>query len=268
VKRRDSSGADGGAVLITGASEGIGRATAELFAARGHDLILLARTRERLQTLADSFAAKHGIECSPLVADVRDAVELQRLITAALDGRPLAAAVVNAGIGLYGPFLHTSWSDIELLLRTNFEGAIATARAVLPSLARGSSLVLLSSTIGKRAVPYNAVYCATKQGLLGFADALRLELRSRGVHVGVVSPARTDTPFFERMIYAVPQTRRRAVPTNPPARVARAILRCVRLRRREIVVSFPGKVFAFVGYHFPRLSDFLLYHNVPRPDDA
>ncbi len=257
-----------GAVLITGASEGIGRATAELFAARGYDLVLLARTRERLEPLAASLAAAHGVECVPLEADVRDAAELQERIGDALRGRSLAAAVVNAGIGLYGPFLRTSWSDIEQLLRTNFEGAIATARAVLPAIKRRGSLVLLSSTIGKRAVPYNAVYCATKQGLLGFADALRLELRPRGVHVGVVSPARTDTTFFDRMIYAVPQTRRRAVPTNPPAQVARAIYRCVRLRRREIVVSFPGKVFAFVGYHFPRLSDFLLYHNVPRPDDA
>ncbi|MBE0643122.1 MAG: SDR family NAD(P)-dependent oxidoreductase [Bacteroidetes bacterium] len=257
-----------GLVLITGASEGIGRATAALFAAQGFDLLLLARGKERLQELCASLASEFHVACTPLPADVADAEEAMRRIRAALAGRRLAVAVINAGIGLYGPYVDTDWTDIVSVLRTNFEGALASARAVLPTLREQGhgSLVLVSSTIGKRAIPYNAAYCATKQGMLGFADALRIELKPFGIHVGVVCPARTDTPFFDRMTYAVPQTARRSVPTNPPELVAKAILRCVRLRRREVVVSIPGKLFAFVGYHFPRLSDFLLYYNVPRPD--
>ncbi|MBR9976273.1 MAG: SDR family NAD(P)-dependent oxidoreductase [Bacteroidetes bacterium] len=257
-----------GLVVITGASEGIGRATAARFAAEGHDLLLVARSGDRLASLADDLRSAHGIVCGVLVADVRDAAALRPALTAALQRRPIAAAVVNAGIGLYGPFARSAWTDIENLLRTNFDGAFATASAVLPLLLaqRGGSLVFISSIIGKRALPYNAAYCATKQGLLGLADALRLEARPYGVHVGVVCPARTDTPFFDRMTYAVPQTTRRNVPTNPPEMVAAAVLRCVRRRRREIVVSTAGKLFAFVGWHFPRLSDYLLYRNVPRPD--
>ncbi len=257
-------------VLITGATEGIGRATASLYAARGYDLLLLARGSDRLSQLSTSLSDAHGVECYTLQADVQKAEELIPLIGNALSGKPLAAAIICAGIGLYGPFSRTDWSDSENVLRTNFDGAMATARAVLPQLEaqRSGSLIFISSTIGKRAIPYNAVYCATKQGLLGFADALRLEVKAKGIHVGVVCPARTDTPFFERMTYAVPQTKRREIPTNPPEMVAEAIFRCMRGRKREIVVSTAGKLFAFVGYHFPRLTDYLLYHNVPRPDDA
>lgn len=259
-----------GTVLITGASEGIGRATAQLFAARGHDLILLARDGTRLAALAESLTARYGIDCTILTADVRQVDVLGELLREALQGRHIAAAIVNAGIGLYGPFAQTTWSDAENVLRTNLEGALATAHAVLPQLRaqKRGSLVLISSAIGKRAIPYNAVYCATKQALLGFADAVRLECRPYGVHVGVVCPARTETPFFDRMTYAVPQIRRRDIPSTSPETVARAILRCVERRRREIVVTTPGKLFAFVGYHFPRLSDYLLYSNVPRPEET
>lgn len=258
-----------GIAVITGASEGIGRATAGLFAAEGHDLLLVARSGDRLTSLAAELRSRHGIGCEVLVADIRDAAAFRSALTDALRDRRIAAVVVNAGVGLYGPFAATPWRDIQNLLRTNFDGAFATASAVLPLLLaqRGGSLVFVSSIIGKRAMPYNAAYCATKQGLLGLADALRLEARPYGVHVGVVCPARTDTPFFERMTYSVPQTTRRNVPTNPPEMVAAAVLRCVRRRRREIVVSAAGKLFAFVGWHFPRLSDYLLYRNVPRPDE-
>jgi short-subunit dehydrogenase len=258
-----------GTVLITGASEGIGRATAQLFASRGHDLILLARDGARLASLAESLTAQYGVDCMVRTADVRQVDVLDGILREALQGRRIAAAIVNAGIGLYGPFAKTEWSDIENVLRTNLDGALATAHAVLPQLReqRSGSLILLSSAIGKRAIPYNAVYCATKQALLGFADAVRLECRPYRVHVGVVCPARTETPFFDRMTYAVPQKTRRDIPSSSPEKVALAILRCVQRRRREIVVSTSGKLFAFVGYHFPRLSDYLLYSNVPRPEE-
>jgi uncharacterized protein len=256
-------------VLITGASEGIGRSTACLFAAQGYDLILLARNLARLEELGTELAARHGISCMPLQADVGDAEETIRRIETAIEGKPLAAAIINAGIGLYGPFAETKWEDSARLLRTNLDGALACTRAVIPVFRqqRSGSVILVSSTIGKRAIPYNAVYCTTKQALHGFADALRLEMKPWQVHVGVVCPARTETEFFDRMTYAVPQRNRRTVPTDSAETVARAVLRCMRLRRREVVVSTVGKLFAFVGYHFPRLSDYLLYRNVPRPDN-
>ncbi|MDT8325410.1 MAG: SDR family NAD(P)-dependent oxidoreductase, partial [Bacteroidota bacterium] len=177
--------------------------------------------------------------------------------------------IINAGMGQYGPFAASPWRDIEPLLRLNIDGALATARALLPGMRerRRGSIVLVSSTLGKRAVPYNAAYCASKYALHGFSDALRLELRPYGIHVGVVCPARTDTDFFSRMTYSVPQQKSRNVPTSSPGRVADAIIRCIRRRRREVVVSPEGKLFAFVGSHFPRLTDAILFYSVPRPTE-
>jgi short-subunit dehydrogenase len=176
--------------------------------------------------------------------------------------------VINAGMGQFGPFAVTAWDDVTALLRVNVEGALATARAVLPGMLRrrAGSLVFISSVLGKRAIPWNAVYCASKHALFGFADALRLEVREAGVHVGVVAPARTATQFFDSMTYTVPQTRRRSVPEQTPESVARLVLHCVLHRRRECVASASGKLYAFIGYHFPRITDAVFRRAVIAPE--
>lgn len=266
---------DGATILITGASEGIGRATALLFAARGCRVIACARNVDRLESLRSEIEQRGKGSCAILPVDLADAEHAIPAMQAMLAreasaGRHIDVAVANAGIGQYGRFADTAWPDIEPLLRINIDGVLATVRAVLPEMSArgGGSIVLVSSTLGKRAVPYNAAYCASKYALHGFADALRLEARASGVHVGVVCPARTDTAFFNRMTYSTQQTSRRSVPTSSPDRVARAILRCVDRKRREVVVSPEGWLFTFVGAHFPRLTDFLLYYSVPKPENT
>ena len=257
-------------VLITGASEGIGRATGLRFAREGHAVIGLARSASRLASLQEDIAQLGRGSFQPLQTDLRDLDAGIGLLRETAERQRIDIAVINAGVGQYGPFARSEWSDIRDVLQLNVDAALATAHAIIPSMtARGSgSVVFVSSTLGKRAVQYNAAYCASKFALQGFAEALRLELRPHGVHVGVVCPARTETDFFNRMTYSVPQTSRRAVPTRPPSRVADAILRCSMRRRREIVVSPEGKLFAFVGLHFPRLTDMLLSYTVPRPEDT
>jgi short-subunit dehydrogenase len=255
-------------VLITGASEGIGRAAALRFAAQDNRVVAAARGVARLEELKSDIDALGRGSCDILPLDVSDPLSAIARLREFIRSTPVDILVANAGIGQYGRFEHTAWEDVAPLLRTNVDGVLAVVNAVFPSMcARGAgSIVLVSSTLGKRAVPYNAAYCASKYAVHGFADALRLEARPCGVHVGVVCPARTDTRFFDRMTYSTPQRTRRNVPTSSPDRVADAILRCVRRRRREVVVSPEGKLFAFAGVHFPRISDFLLYHSVPRPN--
>ncbi|PLX26943.1 MAG: hypothetical protein C0600_10545 [Ignavibacteria bacterium] len=264
TKSRQSS------VLITGATEGIGRATALRFAALGRHVIAVARSTQRLQDLQSDIDALGSGTCDGITLDVSDAAACLQTIGEAAGRWNITTAVMNAGIGQYGPFARSAWSDIEPLLRTNIDGAMACTGAVLPQMMerRDGSIVLVASIIGKRALPYNAAYCASKAAVIGFADALRLEARAHGIHVGVVNPARTDTRFFERMTYSTPQSQRRHVPTASPDRVADAILRCSTQRKREINVSPGGKLYTFFGVHFPRLSDHLLYHSVPKSTET
>jgi short-subunit dehydrogenase len=256
--------------LITGAGSGIGEATAARFAKAGYNCILLGRTSRRLELVANAITNEHGGEHTILTADVSKGEDYLRALAPRISSQPPDVAIVNAGIGLYGPVSATDWSDVNGIVRTNIDGALATVHAVLPSMLRrgGGSIVLVSSVLGKRALAYNAVYSASKAALHGFADALRLEVRQSGVHVGVVCPARTDTPFFQNMTYAVPQTRRRAVPTSAPEVAAEAMYRCVQRRKREVVISAGGKLFVFAGVHFPRLMDFVLSRMVPTPEEA
>jgi short-subunit dehydrogenase len=256
--------------LITGAGSGIGEAAAARFAQGGYNCILIGRTTRKLELVVDTITKAHGGEHSILTADVSKSAEYLASLANLIGNRPPDVAIVNAGIGLYGPVSATDWKDIDGIVRTNIDGAFATAHAVLPSMLRrgGGSIVLVSSVLGRRALAYNAVYSASKAALHGFADALRLEVRHSGVHVGVVCPARTETPFFRNMTYAVPQTRRRAVPTSAPEVAAEAIYQCVRRRKREVVISVGGKLFVFAGVHFPRLMDFVLSRMVPTPEEA
>ncbi len=260
-----STALSGKSTLITGASTGIGRATARLFAKAGSDLVLLARSRGRLEELASELKRECGVRADVLVLDVTDVSKLRDSLAKFTERHAVDIAIVNAGIGQYGPFHSSPWRDIETVLRTNVDGALATVHALTPRMVsrRSGSLVLISSVLGKRAIPWNTVYCASKHALQGFADGLRLELRKHGIHVGVVCPARTDTEFFNSMVYSAPQKRERKVPVSPPEAVARAVLSCVLRGRREVVVSAGGKAFAAVGYHFPRISDLIMNAAVP-----
>jgi short-subunit dehydrogenase len=257
------------AVLITGASQGIGKATAELFAAQGHPCILLARDEAALEALRGDLLQRFDVPVHFAAVDVRDSARCVATVRELASTHSPGVVVVNAGVGQYGPVNDSAWSDIENVLRTNIDGALATVHGVLPALlAQGrGSIVFISSVLGRRAIPYNAAYCASKFALQGYADALRLELRPQGVHVGVVYPARTDTAFFDRMTYSLPQRERRAVPTSPPSRVARAVYRCVIGQKRAVYATPEGWAFSFAGHHFPRLTDFVLSRMVPRPEN-
>ena len=259
----------GSRALITGATAGIGRSTASLFAALGCDLMLIARRNELLQAFAAQLHNEHGIEVLPLCADVSDIAALKEVLGITLEQHPVDIAILNAGIGLYGPFAATAWKEVEKVLRTNIDGAMGVTRMVIPQMLarRKGSIVFVSSVLGKRAIPWNTVYCASKQALHGFADGLRLEVRRHGVHVGIVAPARTSTDFFKSRVYSAPQTKQRKVPESSPDIVAQAILKNVLGKRRETAVTFYGRLFCFFGYHFPRTCDFIFSRFMPSPED-
>jgi short-subunit dehydrogenase len=217
--------------LVTGASSGIGAATAAALARRGFRVVVHGRDE---QATAGVAMAVDGV---PVCADLAFAGEAERLAARALDvgGGSVEVLVNNAGFGWYGDFGAMPAGTAERLLAVNLAAPIALTRALLPPMrARDAGrVVFLSSIAGRVGVAGEAAYAASKAGLHCFADSLRGELRGTGVGVGVVVAGVIATPFFERR--GAPYTRRWPAPI-PTEVAAEAVLRCVERRAAEVFV--------------------------------
>ena len=178
----------GRAALITGASRGIGAATARLFAVHGARVALASRSGDDL-----------GIEGAlARPCDVRDAAGLEALAAEAAERfGGLDILVANAGVGAYGPFLDLSPEHLEEMIDVNLKGTLYAVRAAIPHLIAGGEgdVITLASEAGRRGLPYEAVYCASKFGQIGFTRALDHELRDHGVRCTNVCPGGVATDF-------------------------------------------------------------------------
>jgi NADP-dependent 3-hydroxy acid dehydrogenase YdfG len=182
--------------LITGASSGIGAATARRAADAGYRLVLAARSVDRLSSLADELGGSDralAVEC-----DVTEWDQQQAMVARALEqfGR-LDVAFVNAGFGAARGFLNESVEHWRAMVLTNVYGAALTIRASLPPVreARGH-FVLTGSVAGRRALP-GSLYSATKWAVTAMGESLRQELNDTGVRVTLIEPGMVDTPFFD-----------------------------------------------------------------------
>lgn len=222
----------GAVALITGASSGIGAATAVALAQAGARLILSGRDEARLQAVA----ARTGALALP--ADLAEEDGPDQLIKAALaeTGR-IDVLVCNAGAGWAGPIGDLPSSKATELITVNLLAPIQLARLVAPGMAaRGTGrLIFVSSIAGMTGVRNEAVYAATKAGVNYLADSLGYELAGTGAGVSVVLPGVVDTPFFRHR--GRPYARRMPAPI-PPERVARAILQAA--QRDLDIVFVPG----------------------------
>jgi len=179
---------EGKVALVTGASGGIGAAVAQQLAEQGVKLGLASRSGGDLG-LADAVA---------MPCDVRDPAQLEALTEATVDrfGR-LDILVANAGVGAYGPFLDLSPEFLDEMIDVNLKGTIYAVRAALPYLIESgeADIVTLASEAGRRGLPYEAVYCASKFGQVGFTRALDHELREKGIRCTNVCPGGVATEF-------------------------------------------------------------------------
>lgn len=246
-------------VLVTGASSGIGRAAAIEFARRGARVIGLARSVERLKTLADELGGPPRFTALP--ADVADAASMELATTRILAELGLPDVVVaNAGIGLDALVWHTSDEELHHVLEVNVVGVVRTIRPFLPGMLerRSGRIVLVSSIVGKRGIPHYGAYSASKFALHGLADALRAEISGSGVSVGVVCPASTETEFQTRRLRRGPPQRHKRPRSHGADTVARAVVEMAASRRREIVLSPEARLLVLASALFPGLVDRLL----------
>lgn len=238
-------------VLVTGASSGIGMATAIEFGRDGASVALLARSRDGLDRAAEAVREAGGTAVvSP--ADVTDRIALEAAVErAAAELGGLDVAVVNAAAAAYGAFTETAADDFERTLAVTLGGAVDTIRLVLPHLEdSGGSLIVVGSVADTLPLPLLSAYTAAKHGLRGFTDALQIELRSQGseVSVALVSPGPVDTPFWDNVATQEGRLPPRIPGAYPPEDVARAVLRCVR-RRRSGGITVGGAMVAIGVLH-------------------
>ncbi len=208
----------GKVALITGASSGIGRATALRLASFGARLGLAARTTEKLQAVANEAAAKGG-EAFAIPTDVTDREQCRRAVEATVErfGR-LDILLCCAGVSMRGPFADSDLDALERVMRVNFFGTLYPAYCAIPHLKKTEgSLAAITSLSGKRGTPFYAIYGASKFAVQGLFASLRLELAPAGVHVGVVAPGFVDTPLRENVLG--PDGRPYETPPPPPFRV-------------------------------------------------
>jgi short-subunit dehydrogenase len=221
--------------LVTGASSGIGRLLAVRLAREGARVALVARRVPELREVAAEIEAAGG-EAHVLACDVAEPDQVRRCAERARAALGAVDLLVNnAGYGRHRSFLEWDVADIEQMMRVNYLGAVYFTGALLPHMVeRGLGwLVFMASVAGKIAPPEESAYAATKFALVGFAEALSLEVEDAGVHVLTVCPGVIRTPFFDaETLRRLPPVSRRSM--VEPAGLVEAILGALARGKREV----------------------------------
>jgi len=248
-------------MVITGGSSGIGLATARMAAARGARVVLTSRNERDLRVAVEEIQMRGG-RATHVVADVAVPEEMDRVADIAM--REFGAFdtwVNNAGISIYGRLTDVPMDDKRRLFDTNFWGVVHGCRtAVRHFKNRGGTIINIGSVVSDRAIPLQGMYSASKHAVLGYTDALRMELEHDRlpIQVTLVKPASINTPFIEHARNYMPDAPTFPPPVYAPEVVARAILRCAERRVREITVGGGGRMITALGRLAPRTTDKLM----------
>jgi short-subunit dehydrogenase len=245
-------------VAITGASAGIGRATALRLARDGAALAICARRADRLADAAAAIEAAGG-QALPIAADVARAEDMAGFVSATVErfGR-LDVMICNAGFGIAGAIDTIAPDQMRKLLEINYLGTYHAARAALAVFRRQERghLIIVSSIVGRRGVPFMGAYAATKFAQVGLAECLRAELAGSGIHVTAVFPISTDTEFFDVMTHETGRRIERSFgPRQPVERVADAIARAIARPVAEVYPYPAARALVWLNALAPGLCD-------------
>ena len=260
-------------VLITGGTSGIGLALAKEFGRLGSLVALTGRNSDRLaQTEKDLHVM--GITCFCIQADVTSEVDQRKAVAQTVNrfGR-LDVLICNAGISMRALFQELDLTVIRRVMETNFFGAVGIAHAALPYLIRSKgSLVGISSIAGYKGLPGRTGYSASKFALGGFLEALRLEMRTKGVHVLLASPGFTATEIRMHSLTksGAPQgeSPRAEEEMMSAEAVAAQIYTAVLHRKRELLMTKEGKLLVWLNKFFPAWADRLVYKAMQKEEGS
>jgi short-subunit dehydrogenase len=243
-------------VIITGASSGIGAATAQAFAAAGANVVLAARDQARLANVAGTINGRALV----VPTDMSDRKAIERLVAetvAAFGGVDIV--INNAGVGLAAPIAELQLHDFEQALAVDLLGPLLLTQAALPHMKRdGGQLIYVSSVVGLRALPYLGGYAAAKAALDRLTEALRVELRDTGIAVTLVRPGSTRTGFSQHRLGSGRERRRVSPRAATPEQVARAILKAAVREPRIAYVSWADQLALAFSLIAPTLTDWML----------
>ena len=244
-------------LLVTGASQGIGRAIVVEAAKRGCKVLASARSGELLATLVDEVKGTSGT-VQTVVSDITKPEDRQSLIDSAIQHfGGLDILINNAGIGATGHFMDSDPNVLRNIFETNYFAVCELTRLFIPVLKQGRTpaIVNISSVVARRAYPARSLYSSSKFALAGWSEAIRAELAKDGIDVLVVNPGLTQTNFSRNMLEAkakVSLDHKRGMTSEE---VAYATLEAVRKGKSEITLTLQGKMLVFMTRFFPWVFD-------------